>query len=122
MAYLVEADHLSLECARRNVTDQRAHYVWADATTWIAPVKLDTVVMNPPFHTGRVANIGLGKAFIQAAAANLAPAGSLWMVANRHLGYETTLTECFRSVVEFAGDTRFKVLHAHRPIRTKRTN
>jgi 16S rRNA (guanine1207-N2)-methyltransferase len=119
-AYLVEADHLSLECARRNVTDPKANYIWADATTWTAPTKLDSVVMNPPFHTGRDANIGLGKAFIQSAAANLSPSGSLWMVANRHLGYETTLAECFRSVVEVTGDTRFKVLHAHRPTRTKR--
>lgn len=118
--FLVEADHLSLECARRNVTDPRAQFVWADALTWKAPVALDTVVMNPPFHTGREANIALGKDFIRAAAANLAPSGSLWMVANRHLGYETTLAECFRTVVETAGNTRFKVLQAHRPLRTKR--
>ena len=115
---LVEADHLALDCARRNVTDPRARFHWADATRWSPEDKIDAVVMNPPFHTGRSADPGLGRDFIRAAARVLAPSGRLWMVANRHLGYETALKVCFAHVEEIAGDTRFKVIHATRPIRT----
>ena len=117
---LVEADHIALTCARQNVTDPRARFHWADALSWAPEGRIDTVVMNPPFHTGRTAEPSLGRDFIGAAARVLAPSGSLWMVANRHLPYEATLAGSFAKVQEIAGDTRFKVLHATRPSRPRR--
>lgn len=118
--YLVEADHRALDCARANVTDPRARFDWADARTWQAPEPLDAVVMNPPFHTGRAAEPALGQAFIDTAARALHGSGQLWMVANRHLPYENTLSERFARVEEIAGDNRFKVLHAQRPKRIRK--
>lgn len=117
---LVEADHAALDCARTNITDPRAHLHWADATTWRPDAPADTVITNPPFHTGRTADPGLGRAFITAAAAMLKPSGALWLVANRHLPYETTLAQHFKRVEEAAGDTRFKILHASHPSRQRR--
>ncbi|MGR3460511.1 MAG: class I SAM-dependent methyltransferase [Roseovarius sp.] len=117
---LVEADHAALDCARTNITDARAHLHWADATAWRPDTPADTVIMNPPFHTGRDADPGLGRAFIAAAALMLKPAGALWLVANRHLPYETTLAQHFKRVTEAAGDTRFKILHASHPSRQRR--
>ncbi|UWQ92014.1 class I SAM-dependent methyltransferase [Rhodobacteraceae bacterium M382] len=118
--HMVEADHAALDCARRNVTDARAQMHWADACGWAAPEPLDTVVMNPPFHTGRAAEPALGQSFIDTAARVLTPSGQLWLVANRHLPYETRLSEKFAQVEEIAGDNRFKVLHASRPKRQRR--
>lgn len=118
--HLVEADHIALSCARQNISDDRVQFHWADARGWKAPDRVDCVVSNPPFHTGRVAEPSLGQAFITAASGMLAPAGSLWLVANRHLPYETTLAEQFAVVEEVAGDNRFKVLHASRPRRHRR--
>ncbi len=117
--HLVEADHIALDCARVNVDDARAQFHWADATGWQSPEPCDAVVMNPPFHTGRAAEPALGQAFIRTAAKALTPGGHVWMVANRHLPYEVTLEQCFAKVEEVAGDNRFKVLHAHRPRRSK---
>ena len=117
--HLVEAGHMALECARRNVTDARAHFHWADATRWAPPGKMDAVVMNPPFHTGRAADPALGQAFVAAAAGMLAPQGQLWMVANRHLPYEDILQARFAKVTEVGGDARFKVLHGARPTRVR---
>ncbi|HEY9019179.1 MAG TPA: class I SAM-dependent methyltransferase [Paracoccaceae bacterium] len=117
---LVEADHSALECARRNVTDPRAQFHWADATTWRPATAVDAVVMNPPFHSGRAADPDLGRAFIAAAATMLTPQGRLWMVANRHLPYEATLAQHFAEVVELAGDNRFKILAAARPLSKSR--
>ncbi|KUP91691.1 class I SAM-dependent methyltransferase [Tritonibacter horizontis] len=115
--HLVEADQGALTCARQNVTDPRATFHWDDARSWGAKGSLDTVVMNPPFHTGRTAEPALGQAFIANAARLLKPAGQLWLVANRHLPYETALTDSFAQVEETARDNRFKVLHAARPRR-----
>ncbi|MFZ5962268.1 class I SAM-dependent methyltransferase [Thalassococcus sp. BH17M4-6] len=118
--HLVEADHTALDCARLNVTDDRARFHWADVPGWEFPERLDAVVMNPPFHTGRKADPALGRAFIAAAARMLKPTGQLWLVANRHLPYETELGERFAQVTEAAGDNRFKVLQAQRPTRARR--
>ncbi|MCG7627108.1 class I SAM-dependent methyltransferase [Epibacterium sp. MM17-32] len=117
--HLVEADHGALGSARRNVTDARAQFHWADARDWGAKGSLDAIVMNPPFHSGRSAEPALGQAFIANAARLLKPAGQLWLVANRHLPYETPLGAVFASHSEVAGDNRFKILHASRPRRTR---
>lgn len=114
---LVEADHLALACARANVTDPRATFHWADATQFRPERLCDVVVMNPPFHQGRAADPSLGAAFIAAAARVLSPQGVLWMVANRHLPYETALTGAFRDVEELPGDGGFKLFRASHPQR-----
>lgn len=111
---LVEADHLALGCARRNIDDSRAVFHWADATRFRPAAPYDAIVTNPPFHTGRAAEPALGLAFIAAAAAVLAPAATLWLVANRHLPYEAALSQRFREVEEIGGDNGFKVLRAAR--------
>lgn len=114
---LIEAEALSLDCAKLNVTDTRAQFHWADATTFNADPPYSGIIMNPPFHTGRAADPSLGRHFIQAAARLLAPHGKLWMVANRHLPYEATMTECFRNVDIIGGNGAFKIFHATRPQR-----
>lgn len=108
--HLIEAEHTALECARRNITDARAQFHWSDATQWQTPMLADTVIMNPPFHTTRRAEPKLGRSFIQAAAQMLKPRGHLWLVANRHLPYETDMKELFRETSEVGGDNRYKIL------------
>jgi len=114
---LIEAESLSLDCARLNVADPRAQFIWADATRHTPDRGYDAVIMNPPFHAGRAAEPALGQAFIAAAARMLAPHGQLWMVSNRHLPYEAALREKFRNLAEVGRDGGFKVFHATRPLR-----
>lgn len=116
---MIEAEALSLDCARLNVPDPRARSCWADATTFVSDAPYDAVIMNPPFHSGRESEPQLGQAFIAAASRLLAPNGKLWMVANRHLPYEQALRDAFRNVSELAGNGGFKVFHATRPNKPK---
>lgn len=110
--HLVEADHAAMESARENVTDPRAKFHWADARDFRLSDPVNGVIMNPPFHNGRDADPKLGVAFIATAAKLLTGAGKLWMVANRHLPYETVLREHFAQVTEIGGDGRYKVFEA----------
>ncbi|MDJ1006440.1 MAG: class I SAM-dependent methyltransferase [Paracoccaceae bacterium] len=113
---LVENDHAALAAARRNIGgDARAAFHWADARCWRPDAPADLVVTNPPFHAGRKGVPELGQAFIRAAAEMLGPKGQLWLVANRHLPYESTLEACFRELREVGGTPAFKVLAAERP-------
>lgn len=118
--HVVEAGNMALDCARHNVTDPRATFYWEDVTTWQPPTRIDAVVMNPPFHTGRAAEPAIGQAFVAAAARVLSGNGDLWMVANRHLPYEAELKIRFSDVEEMGGDARFKLFHARRPLRKRR--
>lgn len=110
--HLVEADHAALESARDNITDARAQFHWADARDFTLSEPVNGVIMNPPFHDGRAADPRIGADFIAAAARLLTGAGRLWMVANRHLPYETVLGQHFAQVHELRGDNRFKVIEA----------
>ena len=111
---LIEAEHAAIEAARVNVTDPRAHVIWADATTFAPDAPYDAVLCNPPFHETRRADPSLGRRFIGAAAAMLTPRGVLWLVANRHLPYEAALADGFRDVTELPGPPAFKLYRAAR--------
>ncbi|WP_163848638.1 class I SAM-dependent methyltransferase [Pseudooceanicola aestuarii] len=115
---LVESDHAAVEAARINLPDPRVAFHWADARQWRPERGADLVIMNPPFHTARSADPELGRAFIRSAAACLSPSGRLFMVANRHLGYEKTLDEVFGEWSELGGDGKFKLFEAARPRRS----
>lgn len=115
---LIEAERLALDCARLNVTDERARFLWEDVTAGVRG-PYDGIVMNPPFHQGRAPEPRLGRAFLEAAAKALTPSGQLWVVANRHLPYEAPLAALFRQVEEIGGDAGFKLLHAAQPLKGK---
>ena len=112
---LIEADHDMLEAAEANIDDPRAAFHWADVTRFAPDEAYDAIISNPPFHTGRRADPGLGRAFISAAARMLKPSGKFIMVANRHLPYEAALKEAFgtgRLIGELEG---YKLYEASKP-------
>lgn len=123
--HLVEDDARALAMAEVNLArhapraDARLH--WADVTRELPVTGADVVITNPPFHVGARTAHDVGRAFLQRAAAMLAPHGELWAVANVHLPYELALAEAFarsRVVVERGG---YKILRASapRPVRAR---
>lgn len=112
---LVEADHAALEAAKANITDARARFHWADARSFEPEAAPAHVICNPPFHTTRTADPGLGQTFIKSAGAMLARHGTLWLVANRHLPYERTLEETFRDVHLLGQTAQYKLYRANQP-------
>ncbi len=117
---MVEAELAALTCARANIPDDRVRFHWADARSFRPENLAETVVMNPPFHTGRDPDPALGAAFIAAARRMLAPDGVLWMVANRHLPYDAALSAAFLDVETIGGDPAFRLIRAAKPRRTGR--
>jgi 16S rRNA (guanine1207-N2)-methyltransferase len=112
---LYEAEWLALDAARANVSarwpDASVDYHWHDVTAGL-PARYDTIVMNPPFHAGKAADVALGRGFIAVAAAALAPGGTLLMVANRHLPYEAVVDAHFKTRQVIAETAAFKVIRA----------
>lgn len=115
---LFEAENRALELARSNLSafESRAAlaYHWHDVTVGLAQT-YDVIVSNPPFHTqSRTDRPDIGRRFIAVAAAALNPGGRLWLVANRHLPYESVLTESFGKVRIVAQEHGFKIVEAVR--------
>lgn len=113
---LYEAEARALELARRNLApyaDRVAlDFHWHDVTRGLAK-QYDVIVSNPPFHAqGRADRPDIGRGFITAAAQALRPGGRLWMVANRHLPYESALETSFGQVRTVAQEGGFKVVEA----------
>jgi 16S rRNA (guanine1207-N2)-methyltransferase len=121
---LYEAEARALEPARRNLEnavresarDTPFRVYWHDVTTGVDQ-RYNVIVSNPPFHQGRADLPDLGRAFIARAANALLPTGHLWLVANRHLPYESTLAEYFEHVRNVIEKDGFKVIEA-RGVRT----
>jgi 16S rRNA (guanine1207-N2)-methyltransferase len=116
---LYEAEARALEPARLNIEHviresgrELAFGVhWHDVTVGVDR-RYDAIVSNPPFHQGRADLPDLGRAFIARAANALLPHGRLWLVANRHLPYESTLTTHFEQVCTVVTEEGFKVIEA----------
>ena len=117
---LVETDATALDCARINIQDERARFIWGDATQYRADGDADFVVCNPPFHRGRQADPSLGMAFIASAARMLSREGEAFFVANRTLPYAETFRQHFAEVTELPGSNAFRLIRAAKPTRPRK--
>ena len=109
---LIDLDRRAITAARKNVTDARAAFEWADARALDDVGELNFVVSNPPFHDGGAEDKRLGQAFIRKAGGLLKKGGVLWVVANRHLPYEAALKDAFKRVTMVADAGGYKVFEA----------
>lgn len=106
---LVDIDRRAIACAKGNIQDARAQFIWADVRSSLSTKDLDFVVMNPPFHDTGIEDQTLGQQFIVQAAAMLKPRGQLYLTANRHLPYEALLQQHFAQVELLAEADGFKI-------------
>lgn len=126
---LMDIDRRAVDAARRNVTDPRAAFRWADVRQASGTEGLDFpgldfpgldfpgldfIVMNPPFHDGGTEDKGLGQAFVRRSHQMVRDGGKVWLVANRHLPYEGVLTPLFSAVTLRADSGGFKVYEAQK--------
>ena len=112
---LYEADARALEGARKNLARhaEKTAFHWHDVTTDLTE-NYDTILMNPPFHSGQATDVDLGRAFIGSAIAALRRGGKLLLVANRQLPYEAVLESKALAWRKIAEDPIYKVIFAEK--------
>ena len=111
--HAIDKDARAVDATKKNTDIGKVRFRHEDATRPVNNLPpLDTVVMNPPFHTAKKPDISLGQGFIMNAAHHLKEGGVLYMVANRHLAYEKTLRATFSSGDMLAEQDGFKIFRA----------
>lgn len=110
--HLFEVELRAVEAARLNLPQAKVH--WCDLLAEPPSQKFDWIVMNPPFHQGKVQSTELGQLLVKQAGDSLKRAGRLLMVANSHLPYEVVLELVFGDCRKVAQKNGFKVLEARR--------
>ena len=113
---LIDHDLRALECAQRNITSPKAIFKWLDIEDVCqSDHKYDNIISNPPFHSAKGTNIELGKTFIKAAHGALKKGGTLLLVSNIQLPYETLINSLFKTFCIAAQNKYFKIILAERP-------
>jgi 16S rRNA (guanine1207-N2)-methyltransferase len=69
----------------------------------------DLILFNPPFHSGAAVHTDTSMRLFEEAARVLKPGGELWVVANRHLGYQSHLTRIVGPTREISRTPKFTV-------------
>ena len=115
--HLLDIDKRAVDCAKQNLERKFGEIIephWIDITKGSLPQKLDFIVMNPPFHTGKDQLASLGKAFILQASKSLDRGGLCLIVANVHLPYEDTIRDLFYSFEIIEIKSGFKIILARK--------
>jgi SAM-dependent methyltransferase len=88
--------------------------------SYVGP-RFDAIVLNPPFHHHGGVDEELGAQLFSAAYGQLRVGGELWVVGNRHLGYQKTLQTAFGDCRLVTAHPKFVVLVAKRGATRLRT-
>ena len=116
-AWLVDSDPLAVQASRRNAALNGASNVsvhLSDVLRDLPGQTFDLVLMNPPFHRGRIHDTSIAERFVAESSRALRPGGAVYVVCNRFLRYEPTLEQLIGPACEVAGDRQFKVLLSRR--------
>jgi 23S rRNA (guanine1835-N2)-methyltransferase len=86
----------------------------SDVLDGVDDASVDLVLCNPPFHAGGARTSSVAHRMFEESQRVLRPAGTLAVVANRHLGHHVALRRWFDDVEILGSDPRFVVLAGRR--------
>jgi 23S rRNA (guanine1835-N2)-methyltransferase len=115
--HFVDESFMAVDSARVNfdrVFDgaRTAMFYVGDGLEDFSRASADLVLCNPPFHQQRVVGDQIARRMFRQAREALRPAGELWVIGNRHLGYHVALKRLFGKVELIASNAKFVILRA----------
>ncbi|MCK5666211.1 MAG: methyltransferase, partial [Thiotrichaceae bacterium] len=70
------------------------------------------IVCNPPFHQQNTVGNQIALSLFKQAKSVLRTGGELWVIGNRHLGYQVSLQKYFSKVELLASNAKFIIVKA----------
>ncbi|MGB1238795.1 MAG: methyltransferase [Pseudomonadales bacterium] len=84
----------------------------SDCLDGVAANSADLILNNPPFHQQNTIGDYIAKKMFRQSLSVLRPGGELWVIGNRHLGYQSVLKKLFGNVRQVAANKKFVILCA----------
>jgi 23S rRNA (guanine1835-N2)-methyltransferase len=120
-AKIIFADEsfMAIASARENFMaafggQQAAMFSVGDGLQDFASGSVDLILCNPPFHQQQAVGDQLALSLFRQAHKALKLQGALWVIGNRHLGYQSNLQKLFGNCTLIAANPKFVILKALR--------
>ncbi|WP_428353549.1 methyltransferase [Methyloprofundus sp.] len=114
--HFIDESFMAVASARQNFecafNGRKATFTATDALIDFAPDSVDLVLCNPPFHQQAAIGSHIAMRMFQQAKQVLRSGGELWVIGNRHLGYQSSLKKYFSKVELVASNTKFIIVKA----------
>lgn len=116
--HFLDESYAAIESAKHNFAawfpdaQGRAEFDVADALEHQADNSVDLVLCNPPFHQQHATGDQIAKRLFQESKRCLRQHGEFWIVANRHLDYDSVLQRLFGNCRTVASNKKFSVYRA----------
>ena len=111
----VDESYMAVASAKENYQavfpeSHSAHFQVGDGLKQCKDESVDLIVCNPPFHQQHVIGEQIALEMFQDSKRSLVKGGELWIVANRHLSYQSKLKHLFGHTRVIAANKKFVVL------------
>lgn len=114
--HFVDESFMAVASAQQNFrlafAQRHANFNATDALADFTPRSVDLVLCNPPFHQQNTIGNHIAMRMFKQAAQILSANGELWVIGNRHLGYQNSLKQYFTKVELVAANAKFIILKA----------
>lgn len=106
--HLMDDSILAIESSKLNMDSKNSTFHWSDTLDEIdEEIEFDLVVSNPPFHFAHEVNTEVAVDLFREVAGRLKPGGRFLCVANKHLGYRSSLKKFFTDCSVLAESDKF---------------
>lgn len=117
--HFVDESFMAVESARMNFIKnlgegREANFSVGDGLTGFDKESGDLILCNPPFHQGSTVGDHIAQRMFRQSHAVLRQGGELWVIGNRHLGYQQTLKKIFGNGELIASNKKFVILKARK--------
>jgi len=114
--HFIDESFMAVASAQQNFkhafADRSATFIAGDALTGFEPDSVDLVLCNPPFHQQNTIGSHIAVRMFKQAKSVLRTGGELWVIGNRHLGYQVSLQKYFSRVELLVSNAKFIIVKA----------
>lgn len=113
----VDESHMAIASAKHNIEQtfpenlSQCDFILDDCLTKQKAECVDVILCNPPFHQQNTLTEHIAKQMFRQSLLALKPGGSLYVVANSHLPYQSYLKKMFGGFKVHAQNKKFSIYH-----------
>lgn len=112
----IDESYLAIKSARESFEksglSNKVEFLITDILSGVESASADLIMCNPPFHDNLSLSTGTSLEMFRQSAEVLKEGGELFVIANRHLGYEKHLGKIFSKAQIIKSNKKFSIIRA----------